>query len=764
MKTNLISTNISTTELTFKPGQSPVYFEINAINYSDRFASFQVEVLAAGTDENLAQNWYILSPEICTKKPPGDSTQFVVKIIDSPLPGFVGQMNLTVRVFSIELQEETRQLLRLTVLEGTGGVALKLTLPVQEFQAYPLQQIKIPVQVYNPSSQPANAVLKLTGINPTWLMEEQQVIHIPSNIRVDAVFLCQIPDITQTKSQIQPFTITATLTNGLSRQITGNLLILPQGIVEFRCFPKERYIPIRRRFFWSSDPVNFQIEIENCSNVSQIFQLKIKCSDKIKYEFKTASPPLLIQDKKKSIEPVNPDVEINDFDPTIDLEIGETNQILLVTKVKRHWLGRMREFLIEVTTIQTQDLSSVSDSRLSGTSPPSQTLKLKVLPFIPLGLILTGSVLLLGLLWWFSALNPYHPFLGHKKPVNSVQFDGLASTIMSGSNDQTIAEWKVSHFLNNFHNRFIGKIGNAKKAVRVLRYRPVDNNIIAVGLENGEIQLWGLTEETGLIDTFSIDKDDRVFALEFSQDSQTLFSGHGSGLVLQWDASLQRDQIAKGSDRLLKKKQFDFAVYDLSFVGKGNRYLAVVGRYNQFLIWNLDQNKTFKVPYPTGGQEDYILSVDVAEISPYLLATGDNQGNITIWNMKNCLDSSGECEVIDRWQGSKIGEAIRSVSLSDNGCYLASGGDDGKVMLWALTSEGKRPVEMPNGSSLQANLKIKQEVSHSYRQKKINSVDIKIVGENILIASGADDNQVRISQAERIFNLGCDFRSNLEME
>jgi WD40 repeat protein len=763
MKTNLITTDISTTELTFKPGESAVSFEINAINYSDRFASFQVEVLAAGTDENLAPNWYILSPEICTKKPPGDSTQFLVKIIDSPLPGFVGQMNLTVRVFSIELQEETRQLLRLNILEGSGGVGLKLTLPVQEFQAYPLQQIKIPVQVYNPSSQPANAVLKLTGINPTWLIEEQQLIQIPSRFRVDAVFWCQIPDIIQTKSQVQPFTITATITNGLSRQITGNLLILPQGIVEFRCFPQERRIPNRRRFFWRSDPVIFHIEIKNYSNISQIFQLQINCSDKIKYELKS-DLSLLIQDKKKSIEPVNHDVEINDFDPTIDLEIGETNQILLFTKVKRHWLGRMREFLIEVTTIQTQNLSSVSDSRLSGTSPPSQILKLKVLPFIPRWLILTGSVVLLGLLWWFSALNPYHPSLGHKKPVNSVQFDGLASTIMSGSNDQTIAEWKVTNFFNDLHNQFIGKIGNTKKAVRVLRYRPVDNNMIAAGLENGEIQLWGLTEETGLIDTFSINKDDRVFALEFSQDSQTLFSGHGSGLVLQWDASLQRDQIAKGSDRLSKKKQFDFAVYDLSFVGKDNRHLAVVGRYNQFLIWNLDQNKTLKVPYPTGGQDDYILSVDVAEIAPNILATGDNQGNITIWNMKNCLDSSGECEVIDRWQGSKMGEAVRSVSFSDNGCYLASGGDDGKVMLWALTSEGKRPLTMPDGSSIENNLGIKQEVSHSYLQKKINSVDVKIVDKNILIASGGDDNQVRIAQTKRIFNLGCDFRNNLEIE
>jgi hypothetical protein len=285
MTKTLISTKISTKELTLKPGSSPVFFEVNAVNYSDRFASFQVEVLAAGADENSTPNWYIISPEVCSKKPPGDSTQFIVKIIDTPLPGFVGQMNVTVRVFSIELQEETRQLLRLTVQEGTGKVAFKLSLPVQEFQVYPQQQVKIPVEVYNPSFQPANVVLKLTGINPAWLIEEQQVLHVASRVEVDTAFLCQIPDITQAKSQIYPFTITATLPNGVSSQVTGNLSILPKGIVEFRCSPKEHDIPTRKRFFWRSDPVTFELKFENRSNVYQVCKIDLQTQEKIECEF-----------------------------------------------------------------------------------------------------------------------------------------------------------------------------------------------------------------------------------------------------------------------------------------------------------------------------------------------------------------------------------------------------------------------------------------------------------------------------------------------
>jgi WD40 repeat protein len=366
-----------------------------------------------------------------------------------------------------------------------------------------------------------------------------------------------------------------------------------------------------------------------------------------------------------------------------------------------------------------------------------------------------SGALFLWLLWWCSWLNPSNPFFGHQKSVNSVQLDGLTSTLISGSNDQTIGHWRVAGFLNPIFNHFIGDIGNSKKAIRVVRYRPVDNNIMAAGLENGEIQLWGITGSNGLIDTFSDQKDDRVFALEFTQDSRSLFSGHGSGLVLQWDTSFHRGEIAKGHNRLLKKKQFDFAVYDLKFVGDGNSKLAVAGRYNQFFIWNLSSDRTIKVPYPPGGQDDYILSLDVAEFAPYIVATGDNQGNITIWNVKNCMDGSGNCEVIDRWRAGKVGEAVRSVSLGDNACYLATGGDDAKVTLWLLNSEGKRARDLSNGQV------IKKEVTRSYNGKNINSVHLKVINKNVLIASGSDDTQVRVNEEERRFDIGCDSQKNL---
>lgn len=721
MAKNLISTTISPKEIIFKPGGSPAVFEVNAINESDRFASLQLEVLAAGADAKLAQNWYILSSEVSTKKPPGDSTQFFVKIIDTPLPGFIGQVNLTVRVFSIELQDEIRQLLRLTVQEGIGGTALKMTLPVQEFQSYPQQSLTIPVQLHNPNYQPANAVIQLSGIDPTWLIEEKQVLHIEPGDRVEAVFRCQLPETTQTVSQHYPFAIEATLTNGLSSKVTGSLWILPKGVVVFRCSPLEHRIPARRRDFWRSDPATYQLTFENLSNISQICHVEAKSETKIEY---TLTPQ------------------------QIELPISETNQMFLTTKIKRHWFGRVRQLLISVVT-------DLSDGQLESTSPKSETLKLKVLPIVPIWLLVGSGLLLLWLLWWCSWLNPGNPFFGHQKAVNSVEFNGLARNIISGSNDRTVALWRVEGFFEAWTNQFIRRIGDTQKAVRTVRYRPVDNNIIAAGLENGEVQLWELVGSSDLIDTFSYQKDDRVLALEFTPDSRSLFSGHGSGLVLQWETTLRREKMFKGNDRLLNKKQFDFAVYALKLIGEESNSLVVAGRYNQLIVWNLLTNRTFKVPYPLGGQDDYILSVETAEFAPYLLATADNKGNIALWDMRPCLEGKGNCKMLDRWFHSKEGEAVRSISLSENGCYLASGGDDGKVTLWALTSEGKRARELRTGEVVQ------KEVSRSYENKKINSVHLKLVDSEVFIASGSDDTQVRVEKNKRRLDLGCDSQQKM---
>lgn len=181
-------------------------------------------------------------------------------------------------------------------------------------------------------------------------------------------------------------------------------------------------------------------------------------------------------------------------------------------------------------------------------------------------------------------------------------------------------------------------------------------------------------------------------------------------------------------------------------MGKDDTNLAIGGRYNQLVVWNWENDELLQVPYPQGGQDDYILSLDNAEFNPELLVTADNQGAITLWNMQNCLTGNSDCKIIDRWPNGHGGQPVRSVALSADGCYLASGGDDGRVMLWPLTADGRRAGKFIDG----------KEVVRSYNRKKFNSVDIKVVNENIFIASGSDDTEVRVEIQKGLPELGCD--------
>lgn len=99
MENNDIHAILSTQNLTFRLGTSPVSFDVTVNNDSDRRATFYIEIKAAGGNRNKGEKWYKLEPEVAAAKPSGSTTNFQVIIFDTPIIGFVGIANLTVRIF-----------------------------------------------------------------------------------------------------------------------------------------------------------------------------------------------------------------------------------------------------------------------------------------------------------------------------------------------------------------------------------------------------------------------------------------------------------------------------------------------------------------------------------------------------------------------------------------------------------------------------------------------------------------------------------------
>lgn len=711
-----IEAELSSRQVTLGAGQTTTGFDVTVYNDSDRFASFQVKLLAAGVPATATKPWYRLTPSVSSKIPAGDSTRFQVEIFDLPpiAQEFQGAIDLTVEVTSRELQNQyDRQSLRL-VASGLQGQPPNLSLMAPTLQAQPGERVAIVGQIHNPTATPLEAILRLTGLPDAWFPDGlQHSLPLPPGKLQKVAFDCHLPAAMQTLSRVYPFQLEAV---GRFPSVTtaGQLHILPSGQLSLQCHPLAATIPDRLRV-WQNPTrgtATFTLQLNNASNVEPEIQLTVQAlSSRRRFWQKAATT----------------NVPLATLPPGVTLEawphplpVGVTAVPLAIAR-RLPWLGwtRTQQFQVDAEAISSP----------IPVEPKTQVLQVRLFPVIPLWLQLLGALLALGLgaLLWSLLTDP-----GHRGPVNSVQFNGQGSEVLSGADDQTIRRWRVNAAQLNTQAR----IGDLEKAVRVVRYRPVNNDQMAIGFENGEMQLANLL--TGQRSRLTTDKDDRVFDLVFSRDSRTLYSGHGSGLVLQWATQ----QFPASSIDPQRAYDLKFAIEAMALTGNDDSYLAVGGRYNNLVILETKKNaspsRTAQIlsleSYPAGSSTDYITSLSPAEQQPNLFAVGDTQGRLSVWNSQTCLQNRGRCAAIAPPWLAHGGTAVRSVALTGDSCFLASGGDDGEVKLWAMDGQGLRRSSAQEGKVL------------GRSRQSINSVAVIQIRDRVWVTSGGEDHQVRLYQ------------------
>lgn len=751
MENRVIDASLSTQSLTFRPGGPPVSFEVIVVNGSDQFAAFQLEVLAPGVSRSSGNFWYRLSPEVAAAKPTGGITPFQIVIVDNPLPAFVGTINLTVRVFSPQLREERKLLVRLTIEQGTRPTLLSLDLPVQRLQVYPRNAIDIPVRVRNLSQQSVDVVLRCVGFERSWLVGSvERRLLIDPGTQVETSFQCQPPSAIQAPSQDYFFTIEASSRDGTQCRTEGILEVLPVGFTEFTATPQQQTIPNQGRWLadWKSDSTSFQLLFKNTSNLRQQVNVQLQGKDY----------------KKCTCTVVPEDAE---------LDLGEITKVHLKVSIKRLWLGLAKTLRFEVKAL-------LSDQRLGSTDPATQTLELKVLPIVPLWLLLALSALLAALLALLLRSAP----IAHTDLVNSVRFSGNAFSVVSGSDDCTIRVWRINAKrlelepegrLNKYESFECGKgndtppepkglLGVANQLVWALRFDPVENDRVAAGLNNSVIQLWNVPnriKEYELKVQELFDKGDKVFDLIFTKNFRYLISGHGSGRVLMWKRPIATERFEPNPERDIA---LDYQARALA-LSQDERFLAIAG--NKKYLTLLDLTKLNSLPrnnkdltlselikldiYPRQfsvivpnlpyGDNDFIWSLAFAPKPSKLLATADSHGYITILDLEQCqinniprqLDEpiNQECAVVrDRWQAAKT--AVRSIAFNLDGSELVSAGDDGRVVTWPLTSDKLDRQKAVNGQPIYKS------------SKKINSIAMTKDNQGTMIVSGGDDFQVKL--------------------
>jgi WD40 repeat protein len=716
-----INANLSTQSLTFRPGGPPVSFNVTVVNDSDQFASFQLEVIAAGADRNSGVRWYQLSPEVSAAKPPGSTTQFRIVITETPLPGFVGTVNLTTRVSSPQLRQERKLLVRLTIEAGAAPTLLSIDLPVNPLQVYPRNTVDILVRVRNLGQQPADVLLRITGLNPAWLNNrtEQRLQVNPTN-QAETTFQCQPSAANQAPSQPYSFIIECFSRDEPPASAEGRLEVLPVGFLEFTAEPQQQTIPSHRGRWlvdWKSNSATFNLCFKNASNLYQQVSVQLQG-----------------RDQKKCIYKLPESVEVG---------LGETLKLPLEVSTKRSWLGWTK-------TLQLEAKALLSDQRLGSPDPTTKALELKVQPVIPWWLLLAVLALMLALTMLLFRPAPLHTDI-----VKTVLFSGGdSSLVVSGSHDCTIRIWDVdSNHLQpkspfKDPEKACGKRPNPQGLLAVtgqpiwtLQFIPKDNDRLAVGLDNGTIQLWNVPrrkQEYGL--NMDDPTNDRVFDLLFTSNSLRLFSGHGSGKVRIWERSSSVAKFENVPQVLDLGKRLRYPIYALA-LSRDEKTLVVAGGSKRIFLWNQtdfsSNPRQLLAPQLDGGENDYIYALAFTpQEFPELLATADSNGYIGIWDLEPCKTIKNSTQVCraalrDRWQAAE--SSIRSLTFSSSSpLQLVSAGDDGRIVVWSLTSEGKLDKTVVNG----------REIYQS--SKEINSIALAEDNHGLIVVSGGDDFQVKL--------------------
>ena len=757
------STSIQPSRLTYDPGGPPASFVASVVNTSDRFATFRIDVIAAGGAGSEHRHWYRLTPAISAKVPPGDRAQFGIEIVDEPIPYFAGDIDLTVRIFALELGTEERQLVRLSI-GGTAILPIELALDVPSLKGYPGDRLDIVAQVNNPNSQAIAIEVQCQGLAADWLVDGNvRRIQIPPRKSGQAIFACEIPNSLQARSQIYPLSIVP-VDFPDDFAVSGTLEVQPIGAVELSCQSpfQQAASPSDRRLDWVGE-ANFELELTNRSNLEE------RVSATVEYltssRFQSLSPGRALSRNKALISA--PALSDNQFfsqfqaalsrfkllppaetrhtvkeeltvTPTeVELSGDNTNLMTVTIRRRRPSLGWTRRFRLEAR-------GTLSDPRVE-LQPETQLLEVRVAPLIPFWAQLASLLALLLLALGVPKLLWRSP--GHTGPVRTVRFNGAATELVSGSDDRSIRRWQIRG------NRLVplGVLAEVDKAVRVLRYRPIQNTWIAAGYENSSMQLWNLLSGRGRAifapkQNAMSHPDDRVFDLAFEPNSRVLLSGHGSGSVYRWQLRLgiSDASLAVPTPELLWDS--GFAIEAMTFAGRNRRFLAAAGQFNRLELWDSQTGVSIALPYQRGSSSDVITSLAVAESQPNLLAASDSQGSLSMWDLSLCATQT-ECQLVEaaRWQGHG-GLPVRSLSFSDDGCFLVSGGDDGRIVVWNIYRTGIQQVRVGSSRTL------------GRSRRGINSVDIARFRDRLLVASGGDNRRVRLHEylLDRELQQQCD--------
>ena len=208
-----------------------------------------------------------------------------------------------------------------------------------------------------------------------------------------------------------------------------------------------------------------------------------------------------------------------------------------------------------------------------------------------------------------------------------------------------------------------------------------NENVLAVGFEDGTIEMWNVQNQQKLAWPEEKEQEkhtDKITSLAFRPDGSMLASASADQKIKLWDIKLW--DVETGRLAWSPAEPEGDWVLAVAFSPDG-KTLAAACESQVIKLWNveeeLDSSKSATQPLSLTGHRLGVTSLAFAPDGK-TLASGSMDGAVMLWD-----------PLLGDWRATLRGHTgpVRSVAFQSDGALLASGGDDGTIRLWIASPE-----------------------------------------------------------------------------
>ena len=273
--------------------------------------------------------------------------------------------------------------------------------------------------------------------------------------------------------------------------------------------------------------------------------------------------------------------------------------------------------------------------------------------------------------------SPYRSILRrYRYPVLATALGSDSRLLVTLESDSTIelTNAKAGQVINQLPHEHLGK-------VRTIALSS-SNQMVASGDDTGRIIIWNIKDPTDPKILQSITQTTSVGKVVFSPDGQTLVAGGADGRVFLWDVSTGqlKGKPLIGHTGDVRSLAFSPNGHWLASGSVNNAWATMDERV---ILWDLDENvpQGYKLTGLTDDISDVVFSSDGR-----LVAASSTNGGIMLWNVETQNKIAEPIYHASSEQSASVALPEIKIALSPDLQTLASGGEDGEIILWDLTT------------------------------------------------------------------------------